>query len=62
MGGYSHPVLLDGKPYSYRRNAPYLLGGQEWWDPKQLAAAYDMRGPRFTETCSILEVPFVVEK
>ncbi len=24
--------------------------------------AYDMRGPRFTETCSILEIPFSVQK
>jgi hypothetical protein len=24
--------------------------------------AYDRRGPRFAESCSILEVPFVVEK
>ena len=24
--------------------------------------AYDQQGPRFTEICSILEVPFVVEK
>jgi len=60
--------FIDGKPYSYRRNAPYLLGGQEWWDPRQAGpgrhvlrvAAYDMRGPRFTETCAILEIPFEV--
>ncbi len=61
---------IDGKPYSYRRNAPFLLGGQEWWNPAELApsphtlrvAAFDMRGPRFTETCTILEVPFVIER
>jgi hypothetical protein len=62
--------FMDGKPYSYRRNAPYYLGGREWWDPSDLApgnhvlrvAAFDMRGPRFTETCTIFEVPFVVRK
>jgi hypothetical protein len=62
--------FIDGKPYSYRRNAPYLLGGVEWWNPASLApgkhvlrvVAYDMRGPRFTETCSILDVPFVVSR
>jgi hypothetical protein len=61
--------FLDGAPYSWRRNAPFLLGGQEWWNPRALApgrhllrvVAYDMRGPRFTETCAILEVPFTVE-
>ncbi|MCL4401233.1 MAG: hypothetical protein M1436_01025, partial [Acidobacteria bacterium] len=62
--------FLDGKPYSYRKNAPYMLGGQEWWNPSALepgkhqlrVAAYDMRGPRFTETCTILDVPFSVER
>ena len=61
---------IDGAPHSYRRGAPYLLGGQEWWNPAELApgphvlrvAAFDMRGPRFTETASILEIPFRVEK
>ena len=24
--------------------------------------AYDQRGPRFTELCSMVEVPFAVEK
>jgi hypothetical protein len=62
--------FIDGKPYSYRRNAPYMLNNQEWWDPVKVPAgkhvlrvvAYDMRGPRYTETCSIVEIPFVVEK
>ncbi len=63
--------FLDGKPYSYSRNAPYAPGGTEWWNPvAQLpagnhvlrVAAFDMRGPRFTEAASILEVPFVVGK
>jgi hypothetical protein len=62
--------FIDGKPYSYRRNAPFILRDWEWWDPSELAAgkhvlrvvAYDMRGPRFSEDCTILEVPFVVAK
>lgn len=62
--------FIDGKPYSYRRNAPYLLNGQEWWDMLGVVpgrhvlrvAAFDMRGPRFTEICSILEIPFEVKK
>jgi hypothetical protein len=62
--------FVDGKPYSYSRNAPFYPGNGEWWNPLQLAAgrhvlrvvAFDMRGPRFTETASILEVPFTVEK
>jgi hypothetical protein len=62
--------FIDNKPYSYRTNAPYFLGGQEWWDAMDVAdgphtlrvVAYDMRGPRFTETCSILEIPFSIER
>ena len=58
--------FIDGKPYSYRRNAPFLLNNQEWWDMVDVApgkhvlrvVAYDMRGPRFTETCSMVEIPF----
>lgn len=61
---------IDGKPYSYGQTAPFYLGGREWWSPRDLeagkhtlrVAAFDMRGPRFTETCTILEVPFTVEK
>jgi hypothetical protein len=61
---------IDGKPASYRRNAPFLLGNVEWWDPTGLApglhtlrvAAFDMRGPRFSETCTIVEIPFHVQK
>ncbi|MDP2999558.1 MAG: hypothetical protein Q8N47_18860 [Bryobacterales bacterium] len=62
--------FIDGRPYSYRTNAPYMLGGREWWLDRQLApgkhtlrvAAFDMRGPRFTETCTIEELSFVIEK
>jgi hypothetical protein len=62
--------FIDDKAYSYRLNAPYYLGGQEWWDALDVSAgphtlrvvAYDMRGPRFTETCSILEIPFSIER
>ena len=61
--------FIDGKPYSLRTHAPYLLGGREWWMDRQLAAgrhmlrvaAFDMRGPRFTETCTMMEVPFAIE-
>lgn len=61
---------VDGKPYSYRSSAPYLLGNVEWWDPRLLdsaphilrVVAFDMRGPRFSETCTIVEIPFRVEK
>ena len=62
--------FIDGAPYSYRRNAPFLVNGQEWWDLVDVSAgphvlrvvAYDQRGPRFTELCSMVEVPFTVEK
>jgi hypothetical protein len=62
--------FIDDKPYSYRLSAPYYLGGQEWWDALDVSAgphtlrvvAYDMRGPRFTETASILEIPFSIER
>lgn len=61
---------IDGKPYSYRTNALFLLGGQEKWDPKDLdpgkhilrVAAFDMRGPRFAEAASFVEIPFTVER
>lgn len=59
---------LDGKPHSYRNRAPYLMGNVEFWDPRQLApgehtlrvVAFDMRGPRFSETASIEELRFRV--
>jgi hypothetical protein len=62
--------FLDGKPYSYRKEAPFYLGSQGWWDPSSVAAgrhelrvvAYDRRGPAFSESCAILEVPFVLER
>ena len=62
--------FVDDKPYSYRKNAPFLLNGQEWWDMLDVPAgkhvlrvvAYDMRGPRFTELCSLVEIPFEIQK
>jgi hypothetical protein len=62
--------FIDNKPYSYRKNAPYMLNNQEWWDMLDVPAgehtlrvvAYDMRGPRFSESCSMVEIPFVIEK
>ncbi|HYW43319.1 MAG TPA: hypothetical protein VE959_10720 [Bryobacteraceae bacterium] len=62
--------FIDGSPYSYRRNAPFLLNGQEWWDMVDVPAgkhvlrvvAYDMRGPRFAEVASMVEIPFAIEK
>lgn len=61
---------IDGNPVNYRQRAPFLLGNVEWWNPQTLApgehtlrvAAFDMRGPRFSETCTIAEIPFRVEK
>lgn len=60
--------FIDGKPFSYSRTAPFMLGNREWWDPRDLTlgahtlrvVAYDLRGPRFTETCAIEEIPFTV--
>ncbi len=60
--------FIDGKPFSYKRTAPFMLGNREWWDPRELTpgahtlrvVAYDLRGPRFTETCAIEEIPFTV--
>lgn len=60
--------FVDGKPYSYRGRAPFLLGNVEFWDPRQLepgehvlrVAAFDMRGPRFSETAAITEIRFRV--
>ena len=62
--------FIDDKPYSYRNQAPYMLNNQEWWDMVDVpagkhvlrVAAYDRRGPRFTELCSMVEIPFVIEK
>jgi hypothetical protein len=62
--------FIDDKPYSYRNQAPYMLNNQEWWDMVDVPAgkhvlrvvAYDRRGPRFTELCSMVEIPFVIEK
>lgn len=62
--------FLDDKPYSYSKNAPFMLNNQEWWDMAGVASgkhvlrvvAYDRRGPRFTEICSMVEIPFAIEK
>jgi hypothetical protein len=62
--------FLDGAPYSYRRNAPWLPGSSEWWNPARLTpgehvlrvVAFDMRGPRFSESASFVEIPFVVQR
>jgi hypothetical protein len=61
---------IDGSPVRYRNIAPFILGEFEWWDPHTIApgahtlriAVFDMSGPRFSETCTILEIPFTVEK
>jgi len=60
--------FVDGKPFSYKRTAPFMLGNREWWDPRELSpgphtlriVAYDLRGPRFTESCAIHDIPFTV--
>jgi hypothetical protein len=62
--------FIDGKPYSYSNRAPYMLNNQEWWDMVDVpagdhvlrVAAYDMRGPRFSEVCTIVEIPFTIAK
>jgi len=62
--------FIDDKPYSYKLNAPFFLNGQEAWDMVGISngphvlrvVANDERGPRFTETCSILEIPFSIER
>jgi hypothetical protein len=61
--------FIDDKPYSYRETAPYMLGGERWnsslLSPGKhtlRVVAIDRRGPRFTQTGSILEIPFIVEK
>jgi hypothetical protein len=62
--------FIDGVPYSYSRTAPFWLNNQEWWDMADVTAgqhvlrvvAYDQRGPRFAEICSMVEIPFSVEK
>ena len=62
--------FVDDQPFSYSKTAPFMLGNREWWDPRRpdtrrhtlRVAAFDMRGPRFTETCTILEVPFTSPK
>ncbi len=62
--------FLDGAPYSYRQRAPFLLGNVEFWNPQSLKAgdhvlrivAFDMRGPRFSETAGMVEIHFRVER
>ena len=62
--------FIDGNPYNYHNNAPFYLGRREWWNPYDLlpghhvlrVVAFDLRGPRFAETCTILEVPFSIKK
>jgi hypothetical protein len=62
--------FIDDKPYSYQLQPPYLLNGQSLWDMVDIGpgkhalrvVAYDKRGPSFSETCSILDVPFAIDK
>jgi len=62
--------FIDNKPYSYELKAPYVLNGQEQWDMRDVTAgkhelrvvAYDQRGPAFSEVCSILDIPFAIER
>jgi hypothetical protein len=63
--------FIDGRPFSYTSDAPFRLGGREsgagylasFGAGKHVlrVVAYDRRGPSFSESCSILEVPFVLE-
>lgn len=64
--------FIDDRPFSYTVTAPFLLiarGGAgssfaSFGAGKHTlrVVAYDRRGPLFSESCSILEVPFVLEK
>jgi len=63
--------FIDDRPYSYTVTAPFLLGSNQGagglddlasGSHKLRIVAYDERGPAFAETCSQLEVPFVIEK
>lgn len=62
--------FIDNNPYSYQLMAPYLLNNQSLWDMLDVTGgkhvlrvvAYDRRGPAFSETCSILEIPFEIER
>jgi len=64
--------FIDGRPFSDTRNAPFFLGGRGAAGPSLASfapgkhmlrvVAYDSRGPWFSESCSILEVPFVLEQ
>jgi hypothetical protein len=62
--------FIDSVPYSYTRNAPFMLGNQRPWGIHGLSpgkhtlrvAAYDERGPAFTQICSMLELSFTVDK
>jgi hypothetical protein len=62
--------FIDRRPVSYSLNKPYILDTQELWHSHRMSAgehilrvaAYSRRGPAFAETCSLLEVRFVVRK
>jgi hypothetical protein len=62
--------FVDGVPCRYTRRAPFYLGGQRGWNLADIppgkhtlwVVAYDARGPAFTETCSMIEVGFVVKQ
>jgi hypothetical protein len=64
--------FIDGRPFSYTSHAPFQFGGRGMaglslasFGPGKhtlRVVAYDRRGPLFSESCSMLEVPFVLEK
>jgi hypothetical protein len=62
--------FLDRAPYSYSLKAPYMLGNKKLWDAKGISngnhtlriVVYFQRGPAFTETSSLLEIPFAMNK
>ena len=62
--------FVDRMPYSYSLSKPYILESQKLWHSNKMSAgdhtlrivAYLRRGPAFAETCSMLEVPFVVKR
>ena len=62
--------FIDNQPYNYQPTAPYLLGGENMWHMREVrtgahvlrVVAYDRRGPAFSETCSLVDIPFFIRK
>jgi len=71
---WAFPFGAQGSTVVGTRRSVFTINGHttyttEWWNPQLPGgphvlhvAAFNMRGPRFTEPAAILEVPFVVLK